>query len=1221
MKILIENCTKLNSTCNASFPKFEFHISKNVRKKYELEDELFSITGNVVFANFQQVRKFVQKINEKRETKYHVKPGEVNGAGLLDEIFHFLLGTYENELNPGVFKRAIDHLNKYMGEEKIYKLIFEFVLLFPPMDIYKERMTIPDYLASYTGAKSNFEIVLEELILLYLANFNKANKNIIELFDENYFANKPIYEGIIKSLEVYFGNEVKIGSDNQDIFTFLKTPILNNPEDIEAQLDFIFSKWGILLKDEFAKRILSSKDLIREDKRLEFFGGGAPTVVPKYKGDIDEADMLAIGKSGYKYAIGSSSDYEETEQFTHDIDWMPRVVLMAKNVYVWLDQLSKKYQRHIYKLDQIPDEELDLLARWNFTGLWLIGLWERSGASKKIKHIMGNIDAVASAYSLYDYQVAYDLGGEEAYNNLNERAKARGIRLASDMVPNHTGIFSRWVQEHPEYFIQIDYPPFPNYKFTGADLSEDPNIQLRIEDGYWSRSDAAVTFQRIDNRTGEVKYIYHGNDGTNMPWNDTAQLNMLKAEVREAVIQKIFDVARKFSIIRFDAAMTLAKKHFSRLWYPQPGLGGDIPTRSDFALTRKEFDELFPKEFWREVVDRINEEMPDTLLLAEAFWLMEGYFVRTLGMHRVYNSAFMHMMMKEENEKYRDLITNTLEFEPEILKRYVNFMSNPDEETAVHQFGMEDKYFGIAVMMVTLPGLPMFAHGQIEGYTEKYGMEYKRAYYDESPNQWLVERHEREIFPLMQKRFLFSQVVDFWFFDFIDNGGSLNENVFAFTNTARGEKGLVFFNNKYDRTSGRIKHSVPKLVTAEYDRKEIQTKSLADALHLRGDDKIFYSFHEHISGLEYLVRGKDVHINGFHVELDGFKYKIYLDFKEIYDESGDYERLKQRIGDNGIASVSQALDKMKLKPLHEMFERIFEPERIQLLIESQILKAARLPRDNSVENILDDIRIFVDAANVELDNKLRVDKIINEIELWLDALRSLNRKKASDLISGKGKKSLELQKHINLWKKGNYNESIILFLIWVIVDQISGQVEVDVINKFQIYYPAERIYHNLKLSNSDFTADLLLTKVISQYGKGILELSKHANGLFRKNENEAITKFLVKYKSKEISKLLDDLLVQTYLGVNKYNNISYYTKERFEKLIDWLTMIVVLKYVKKDSAKLSQRFIEKNIYICGCLKNLSEKSGYMLEDLRSIFNFHKSKTKSEVKIKRKPGEQ
>ena len=93
------------------------------------------------------------------------------------------------------------------------------------------------------------------------------------------------------------------------------------------------------------------------------------------------------------------------------------------------------------------------------------------------------------------------------------------------------------------------------------------------------------------------------------------------------------------------------------------------------------------------------------LLLAEAFWLMEGFFVRTLGMHRVYNSAFMNMLRDEENAKFRTLIKNTLEFDPDILKRYVNFMNNPDEKTAVEQFGNGDKYFGVCTIMSTLPGL------------------------------------------------------------------------------------------------------------------------------------------------------------------------------------------------------------------------------------------------------------------------------------------------------------------------------------------------------------------------------------------------------------------------------------------------------------------------------------------------------------------------------------
>ena len=143
---------------------------------------------------------------------------------------------------------------------------------------------------------------------------------------------------------------------------------------------------------------------------------------------------------------------------------------------------------------------------------------------------------------------------------------------------------------------------------------------------------------------------------------------------------------------------------------------------------------------------------PDTLLLAEAFWLLEGYFVRTLGMHRVYNSAFMNMLRDEKNAEYRQVMKNTLEFDPAILGRFVNFMSNPDEKTAVEQFGTGDKYFGVAAMLATLPGLPMLGHGQAEGFREQYGMEFRRARLDERVDEGLLAHHERTIFPLLHRR-------------------------------------------------------------------------------------------------------------------------------------------------------------------------------------------------------------------------------------------------------------------------------------------------------------------------------------------------------------------------------------------------------------------------------------------------------------------------------------
>src|SRR5262249_5906005 len=154
------------------------------------------------------------------------------------------------------------------------------------------------------------------------------------------------------------------------------------------------------------------------------------------------------------------------------------------------------------------------------------------------------------------------------------------------------------------------------------------------------------------------------------------------------------------------------------------------------------------------------------------------------------------------------VLKNVLEYEPRILERFVNFMNNPDEEPAVAQFGEGDKYFGTCVLLSTLPGLPMFGHGQFEGVREKYGMEYARARAEERPNQWLVERHEREICPLLKKRYLFAEAGQFLLYDFLTTDGYINEDVFAYSNRLGGERALIVYHNRYAETRGRIKNSV-----------------------------------------------------------------------------------------------------------------------------------------------------------------------------------------------------------------------------------------------------------------------------------------------------------------------------------------------------------------------------------------------------------------------------
>ena len=140
-----------------------------------------------------------------------------------------------------------------------------------------------------------------------------------------------------------------------------------------------------------------------------------------------------------------------------------------------------------------------------------------------LKRTCGNPEAVASAYSLSGYRVANELGGEEALANLRHRAAKAGIRLAADMVPNHTGIDSDLVIERPEWFIGQEHSPFPSYEFDGPDLSPRSDIGLYPDNHYYNRPDAAVVFQRIDRSTGKERCIYHVNVGTPIPGNDNAQ--------------------------------------------------------------------------------------------------------------------------------------------------------------------------------------------------------------------------------------------------------------------------------------------------------------------------------------------------------------------------------------------------------------------------------------------------------------------------------------------------------------------------------------------------------------------------------------------------------------------------------------------------------------------------------------------------------------------------
>ncbi len=1156
----------------------EFHIHRALRERLKLDDLIFSYTGNVIFANVAASRKLAKELNEVRGTEADpertIHAGALFAMGLIDELNHALAALYRRQVDPRVLAEAVRWFGAQAKPEEVDRLLLQFTQEFPNTAIFRGEVTAADWLKGSTNGMPNREAALEELLMLWLANINPAFKPFRELFEDAGLREKTIYRSVTETFPSYFSTRPPLAPEVGSLLDVLRAPMLASPDSLTGQLEFIREKWAIHLGDDL-RRVLLAIDVVREEDLAiwlrfhppgpDWHRHGAPTWgMAGFVGDEFIGFEEQFGRR--RYAHDYQAPLHEYEAFSHDQAWMPNVVMIAKSTFVWLEQLSKKYKYHIHRLDQIPDEELQLLAERGITALWLIGLWERSTASRTIKRLRGQHDAVASAYSLKGYDIAQDLGGYEAFDNLKHRGARFGIRMASDMVPNHMGIDSDWVIEHPDWFLYRWENPFPSYSFNGPDLSNDSRVEIKIEDHYYDQSDAAVVFRLRHHHDGATRYVYHGNDGTSFAWNDTAQLDYSQAHVREHVIQTILHVARLSPIIRFDAAMVLAKRHVQRLWFPLPGTGGSIPSRAENAMTQEQFDALMPNEFWRELVDRVAAEVPGTLLLAEAFWLLEGYFVRTLGMHRVYNSAFMNMLRDEENAKYRSYLKKTIEFDPDIMKRYVNFMSNPDERTAIDQFGTGDKYFGVATMLATLPGLPMFGHGQIEGFTERYGMEFKQARMEEWPNEDLVARHQRYIAPLLYRRWLFAESAHFVLYDYWTGYGTVDENVFAYSNRAGDQRALILYNNSYGTTHGTIHVSAAAMDKATGTLRQTR---LGDGLGLAGYDTVV-AYRDYATGLEYLRRGIDFHHHGLTIGLRGYQHAVLLDWRELRP-SAEYpwDRLCDALHGEGVHSVDAALSMLRLRPLHEALQAAVSAENAHTLAEvaggvaaeaetagaieggtgmqpAEQRMEARRPTARQVQEFVEKCATIYErvVAGLPIENRelaARVASAMGEEEA-AQSYREGCEKMASAAI----RLLLLEQEYGAEWPVvaravPHSDERWAIVLAWIVVGSLPWKFE------------RLEVFDALKLREA-------LAEIFSASGM---------EGESAWRAAAQVRVLLLEADVPDLRSFWSDGDVRWLSGVNKTDGVTYVNKEQFEGLTDWLQLPALLQCAEPNADALA----------------------------------------------------
>src|SRR6185312_1101222 len=259
-------------------------------------------------------------------------------------------------------------------------------------------------------------------------------------------------------------------------------------------------------------------------------------------------------------------------------------LLYQINTRVWMTKLSEELGRRA-TLDDVPDSELDRLAKQGFEWIWFLSVWQTGPTGQKISRAnhewrrefqetlpdLREEDIAGSGFAIAGYTVHQQLGGDAALARLRERIHRRGMRLLLDFVPNHTALDHPWVQEHPEYYVSG----------IEVDLSRAPQNYTRVATG-----------------KGPLILAY-GRDPYFAGWPDTLQLNYGNPATQDTMLGELLRIAGQCDGVRCDMAMLVLPDVFQRTWGIQS------------------------QPFWARATQRVRERFPDFRFMAEVYWDLE----------------------------------------------------------------------------------------------------------------------------------------------------------------------------------------------------------------------------------------------------------------------------------------------------------------------------------------------------------------------------------------------------------------------------------------------------------------------------------------------------------------------------------------------------------------------------------------------------------------------
>ncbi len=352
------------------------------------------------------------------------------------------------------------------------------------------------------------------------------------------------------------------------------------------------------------------------------------------------------------------------------------------NTRVWLTELSEGLNRKA-TLDDIPDNELDKLAKLGFDWIWFLSVWSTGEAARKVSlenpewrsdfektlPDLQDKDIAGSGFAITGYTVHPDIGGDKALKRLRERLGKRGLKLMLDFVPNHMAPDHPWVEEHPEYFVHG----------TETDLEKFPH-----------------NYTRLRGKTGDLILAY-GRDPFFAGWPDTVQLDYSNPATAEAMLGEILRISGQCDGVRCDMAMLVLPEVFERTW----------------GRTAQ--------SFWPAAIKAVREKVPGFYFMAEVYWDME-WTMQQQGFDYAYDKRLYDRLCEGHARAVREHFYAGTDYQDKLAR----FLENHDEPRAASTFDLK-VHEAAAVITFLSPGLRFFHQGQFEGRKKRISPHLVRA--------------------------------------------------------------------------------------------------------------------------------------------------------------------------------------------------------------------------------------------------------------------------------------------------------------------------------------------------------------------------------------------------------------------------------------------------------------------------------------------------------------